>query len=117
MWQLTKAIAGMKPDTEQTMKLEGYKKLKLALSVSWIHGMIAQLVRAYEQNLVVLGSNTTQANFLWLLQRILQHKRNMPKAVKEMRECFLQFNSKRTRLVIDSMFICHFVGLVVDTVK
>ena len=34
MWQLTKAIAGMKPDTEQTMKLEGYKKLKLALSVS-----------------------------------------------------------------------------------
>ena len=33
MWQLTKAVAGMKPDTEQMMKLEGYKKLKVALSV------------------------------------------------------------------------------------
>ena len=117
MWQLTKAIAGMKLDTEQMMKLEGYKKLKVALSVIWMHGKIAQLVRASEQNLVVLDSNTTQANFLWLLQRILQHKRNMPKAVKEMRECFLKFNSKRTRPVIDSMFICHFVVLVVDTVK
>ena len=37
---------------------------KLALSVSWIHGLIAQLVRASEQNQVVMGSNATQVNFL-----------------------------------------------------
>ena len=43
---------------------------KLALSVSWTHGLIAQLVGASEWNSVVVGPNPTQANFLWLLQRI-----------------------------------------------
>ena len=42
------------------------------LSVSWTHGLIAQSVRASERNSVVVGSNPTQVNFLWLLQRILQ---------------------------------------------
>ena len=37
---------------------------KLTLSVSWTHGLIAQSVRAFERNSVVVGSNTTQANFL-----------------------------------------------------
>ena len=37
--------------------------MKLALSESWIHGLIAQLVRASERNSVVVGSNPTQANF------------------------------------------------------
>ena len=52
----------MKCDAEQTMKLE--QLYKLALSVSWTHGLIAQSVRASEQNSVVMGSNPTQANFL-----------------------------------------------------
>ena len=43
---------------------------KLALSVSWTHGLIAQLVGASEWNSVVVGPNPTQANSLWLLQRI-----------------------------------------------
>ena len=33
---------------------------KLALSASWTHGLIAQLVRASEPNSVVVGSNPTQ---------------------------------------------------------
>ena len=37
---------------------------KLTLSTRWTHGLIAQSVRASEQNLVVVGSNPTQANFL-----------------------------------------------------
>ena len=37
---------------------------KLALSASWTHDLIAQSVRASERNLVVAGSNPTQANFL-----------------------------------------------------
>ena len=37
---------------------------ELALSVSWTHGLLAQSVRASEQNSVVVGSNRTQANFL-----------------------------------------------------
>ena len=45
---------------------------KLALSASWTHGLIAQSVRASEWNSMVVGSNPTQANFLQLLQRILQ---------------------------------------------
>ena len=36
---------------------------KLALSASWIHGLVAQSVRASEWNSVVVGSNPTQANF------------------------------------------------------
>ena len=37
---------------------------KFALSVSWTHGLIAQLVRASERNSMVVGSNPTQTNFL-----------------------------------------------------
>ena len=36
----------------------------LALSASWTNGLIAKSLRASERNLVVLGSNSTQANFL-----------------------------------------------------
>ena len=39
---------------------------------SWTHGLIAQSVRASKRNSVVVGSNSTQANVLYLLQRILQ---------------------------------------------
>ena len=45
---------------------------KLALSASWTRGLMAQLVRASEQNSVVMGSNLTQVNFLLLFQRIRQ---------------------------------------------
>ena len=45
---------------------------KLALSVSWTHGLIAQSVRSSERNSVVVGSNPTQANSLDLLQIIRQ---------------------------------------------
>ena len=37
---------------------------KLALRVSWTHGLISQSVRASERNSLVVGSNPTQANFL-----------------------------------------------------
>ena len=36
------------------------------------HFLIAQSVRASERNSVVMGSNPTQAKFLWLLQKIIQ---------------------------------------------
>ena len=36
----------------------------LALGASWTHGLIAPSVRASERNSVVVGSNSTQANFL-----------------------------------------------------
>ena len=42
------------------------------LNASWTHGLIAQSVRAAECNSVVVGSNPTKANFLYLLRRILQ---------------------------------------------
>lgn len=42
------------------------------LSASWAHGLIAQSNRASEQKSVVVGSNPTQANFLWLLLIIFQ---------------------------------------------
>ena len=42
------------------------------MSTSRNHGLIVQSVRASEQNSVVLGLNPTQANSLYLLQRILQ---------------------------------------------
>ena len=37
---------------------------KLALSVSWTHGLIVELIRASERNSLVVGSNSTQMNFL-----------------------------------------------------
>ena len=46
------------------MKLEYLYKTKFALRASWNHGLIAQSVRMSEQNSVVVGSNSTQANFL-----------------------------------------------------
>ena len=36
----------------------------ISLSAGWTHGLIAQSVRASEQNLVVVASNLTQVNFL-----------------------------------------------------
>ena len=45
---------------------------KLALTANWTHGLIAQSVKASERNSVVVGSNPTLANFLWLLLKILQ---------------------------------------------
>ena len=36
----------------------------LALSASWIHGLIGQSIRASEWNSVVIGSGLTQADFL-----------------------------------------------------
>ena len=63
MWQLTK--------TKTEMRHEHWRKrwnwsscTKLALRVSWTHGLIAQSVRESEQNSVVVGSNPNQANFL-----------------------------------------------------
>ena len=35
----------------------------LVLSASWIHGLMAQLIRVSEQISVVVGSNSSQANF------------------------------------------------------
>ena len=37
--------------------------IKLVVSASWTHGLIAQSVRMSKQNSVVMGSNPTQANF------------------------------------------------------
>ena len=64
-WRLTKAMAEMKSNTEQVMKLEWL--LKVGSDWSWTHGQRAQLVKFSEGNTVVLGLNTTQANFLQLL--------------------------------------------------
>ena len=41
---------------------------KLALKVSWIHCLIAQLVRTSEWNSLVKSLNPTQAKFLYFLQ-------------------------------------------------
>ena len=41
----------------------------LALSASSTHGLIAQLPRSSQRNSVVVDSNPTRANFLWLLQK------------------------------------------------
>ena len=57
-----KAIAKMKPDIEQTVKLESLYKVESVCKLnSW---PIAQLVRACEWNSVVVGPNPIQANFL-----------------------------------------------------
>ena len=68
MWRRTKAIAEMKCDTGQTMKLEQLYQTASECT----HGLIAELVRASEWNSVVVGSNSALANFLQLLQGILQ---------------------------------------------
>ena len=63
MWWLTKAMAKMKRE-HWTKRWNWSSCTKLALSASWTHGLIDQLVRASEWNSVVVGSNPTQANFL-----------------------------------------------------
>ena len=68
-WRLTKAMAEMKSNTEQVMKLEWL--LKAGSDWSWTHGQRAHLVKFSEGNTVVLGLNTTQANFLQLLLGIV----------------------------------------------
>ena len=61
------------PKWNLTLNKRNWKSCtKLALSASWTHGLIAQSVRASERNSVVVGSNPTKADFLWLLQIILQ---------------------------------------------
>ena len=45
---------------------------RLALSVSWTHGLVPQSVGTSERNSVVVGSNPNQVDFLWLLVRIFQ---------------------------------------------
>ena len=44
----------------------------LAMVASWTYGLVAQSVRAWERNSLVVGLNPTQANFQELLQRISQ---------------------------------------------
>ena len=59
---MTSAIAEMKPDSEPAKNWRSCKKL--ALSASWIYGLMAQSVRASGRNAVVVGSNPTQGNVL-----------------------------------------------------
>ena len=63
MWQLKKAIAEMKCK-HWTKRWNCSSCTKMALSASWTHVLIAQSVRASEQNSVIVGSNPTQVNFL-----------------------------------------------------
>ena len=39
-------------------------KISFVLSASWTHGLIAESVIPFEQNLVVVGPNPIQANFM-----------------------------------------------------
>ena len=60
---LTKVLAEMKSDSEQTMKLEWLYKVGAEWKLnSW--PLKPQLVRASERNSVVVGLNPIQANFL-----------------------------------------------------
>ena len=63
MWWLTKEKTKIKRE-HWTKRWNWSSCTKLALRASWIHGLIAQSVRASEWNSVVVGSNPTQANFL-----------------------------------------------------
>ena len=63
VWGLTKAKTEMKREY-WTKRWNWSSCAKLALGASWTHGLIAQSVRASEQNSVVVGSNLTQANFI-----------------------------------------------------
>ena len=55
----------MKDDTKKEKKKIFLSSCrKLGLSTSLTHDLIAQSIRASEQNLVVVGSNPTQDNFL-----------------------------------------------------
>ena len=57
-----KAIAEMKLDTEQKMKLKQLYKAGSEWNLN--SGLIGHSVRASEQNSVVVGSNPTQVHFL-----------------------------------------------------
>ena len=59
MWRLTKAKTKMKRE-HWTKRWNCSSCTKLALRTSWTHGLIAQSVRASEQNSVVVGSNPFQ---------------------------------------------------------
>ena len=63
MWWLKKAIAEMKCK-HWTKRWNWSSCTNMALSASWTHVLIAQSVRASEQNSVIVGSNPTQVNFL-----------------------------------------------------
>ena len=56
----------MKDDTKKEKKKKRNLSScrKLGLSTSLTHDLIAQSIRASERNLVVVGSNPTQDNFL-----------------------------------------------------
>ena len=60
---LTKVLAEMKSDSEQTMKLEWLYKVGSEWELNW-WPLTPQLVRASERNSVVVGLNPIQANFL-----------------------------------------------------
>ena len=49
----------------------------LAMSASWTYGLISQSVRASERNSLVLGLNSTQANFQEHLQRTFSGEYHM----------------------------------------
>ena len=53
----------MKSETEQIDEI-GVAVQSWLWVRSWTHDLIAQSVRTFEQNLLVVGSNPTQANFL-----------------------------------------------------
>ena len=60
-----RARAQMKDDTKKEKKKKNLSSCrKLGLSTSLTHDLIAQSIRASERNLVVVGSNPTQDNFL-----------------------------------------------------
>ena len=68
MWRLAKAVTKMICE-HWTKRCNWSSCTMLALRMSWNHGLMAQLVRESERNSVVVGSNTTQTNFLQLLQK------------------------------------------------
>ena len=61
--QLTKRIAKTKCE-HRTERSNWSCCIKLAMSVSLTHDLIAQSVGASERNSVVVGSDPTQANFV-----------------------------------------------------
>ena len=69
--RLTKAKAEMKCEHwTKRWNWSGYTKL--AVRASWTQGLIAQSVKVSQWNSVVVGSNPSQADSLWLLLRIPQ---------------------------------------------
>ena len=71
MWRLTKTKTKMKRE-HWTKRWNWSSCTNLALRATWTHGLIAQLVGASKRNSVVMGSNPTRTNFLYLLLKILQ---------------------------------------------